>query len=290
MKAYQVESIPKYKEFKYWFSQRNPFTWDVWDLSLSTPAQLKDVVVREDIRVHAGVPVNFPVSDKQQIESDFEVFKGRPEHAVGHEIAFDNMCAETYEELIIGCILSRYFTERTSDPDVFIPSAMKALEWLRGTDFYTAPASTVYHESYSGGLLTHTFKAYNRGLGLLNIDQFNRVSVVSYATCILCHDWCKIGLYEPYQKNVKNEATNTWSKELAFKRNQTGIPLGHGVASMFLASKFFKLTPAEALAIRWHQGVWNCCEAEFNELQKANEEHPLVHLIQFADQLAIVKY
>ena len=31
-------------------------------------------------------------------------------------------------------------------------------------------------------------------------------------------------------------------------------------------------------------------DAEFNELQTCNEQFPLVHLLQFADQLALVKY
>ena len=59
---------------------------------------------------------------------------------------------------------------------------------------------------------------------------------------------------------------------------------------MFLASKCFKLSVSESLAIRWHMGFCRVADSDMNELQLANETHPLVHLLQFADQLAIVQY
>lgn len=45
-----------------------------------------------------------------------------------------------------------------------------------------------------------------------------------------------------------------------------------------------------ALAIRWHMGRWNVVDSEVNDLQTANENYPMVHMIQFADQLSIVNY
>lgn len=66
--------------------------------------------------------------------------------------------------------------------------------------------------------------------------------------------------------------------------------LGHGVSSMFLINKFFRLNIEEASAIRWHMGAYRTDDNEFNELQSSNENFMLVHLIQFADQLSLVKY
>ena len=57
-----------------------------------------------------------------------------------------------------------------------------------------------------------------------------------------------------------------------------------------IANKFFKLDLAECLAIRWHMGRWNVSESEVNEFQQANEQYPLVHMLQFADRLAITAY
>ena len=92
-------------------------------------------------------------------------------------------------------------------------------------------------------------------------------------------------------RNVKNEETGQWEKVDAFKREYSGLTFGHGVTSMFYAMRYMPdLTEEEAAAIRWHQGRWNVCDAELNEFQRCNEIYPLVHLVQFADQLAIVQY
>ena len=40
--------------------------------------------------------------------------------------------------------------------------ADKLLEFIRKSDFYTAPASTKYHCNYKGGLLEHSMNVYRR--------------------------------------------------------------------------------------------------------------------------------
>lgn len=195
-----------------------------------------------------------------------------------------NDLVDQYERLL-GEVVFRRYPDETS-----MKCLRSLLEWLRSTDFYRAPASTRYHESMVGGLLVHTLNVYNNMLGLLKAPQFANVDIYSATLVALTHDWCKIDYYEAYEKNVKNEDSGQWEKQTAFRTNQRNIPLGHGVTSMFLADKFFKLTPEEALAIRWHMDRFRVCEDEINELQKANETFPLVHLIQFADALSITSY
>jgi len=195
---------------------------------------------------------------------------------------------DAYEKLMSIVVGEKY--KGITDEDVIDGYYNKLVTWLRSTDFYKAPASTIYHESFVGGLLVHTLNVYNNMIALRSASQFKDVDIVSAALVALTHDWCKIGLYETYQKNVKNESTGQWEKVDAFRYNQTGVPLGHGVSSMFLASKFFRLSTEEALAIRWHMNRFRVCEDEISELQKANETFPLVHLIQFADALSITSY
>ena len=131
---------------------------------------------------------------------------------------------------------------------------------------------------------------YENMTDLLRTHKFDMVDIASATLCCLVHDWCKIGLYEPYLRNVKDPNTGIWNKVKAYKRSDFAHPFGHGAASMYMAQKMFKLTEEEALAIRWHQGRWNVCDAEQNEYQQSCERYPLVHLIQFADQLAITYY
>ena len=60
---------------------------------------------------------------------------------------------------------------------------------------------------------------------------------------------------------------------------------------MFLIQKMIPdLTLPEACAIRWHMSTWRVAGDEKDEIQKANEDFQLVHLIQFADQLSITNY
>lgn len=40
------------------------------------------------------------------------------------------------------------------------PGADKLLEWLKSTDFFTAPASTRFHGAYPGGLVKHSLNVY----------------------------------------------------------------------------------------------------------------------------------
>jgi hypothetical protein len=166
-----------------------------------------------------------------------------------------------------------------------------AVNWLSTTDFYEAPASTIYHESEVGGLLKHTLVTAYHAATLSSLPVFEKANPEDATFVALVHDWCKIGYYESYQKNVKNETTGQWEKQTAFKRRDLSYScLGHGVSSMYMAQKFFKLSIDECCAIRWHMSAWRVVDSEMNELQQANEAYPLVHLLQFADQLSLVKY
>lgn len=60
---------------------------------------------------------------------------------------------------------------------------------------------------------------------------------------------------------------------------------------MYMAMKMIKLSLDEACAIRHHMGAWaEQGSYNVNDLQYANEHFPLVLLLQFADQLALVNY
>lgn len=221
----------------------------------------------------------------------YKLWQTRPERAVGKPVELEgkNMeeLIEAYEELFIGAYI---LTQKTQVVAGRSMPYEKAIDWLRTTDFYTAPASTKYHEAFPGGLLIHSINVYNHVLEIAKLSNFSKVSIPHAAMAALVHDWCKIGYYESYQKNVKNEATGQWEKETAYKVNQKGLPLGHGVTSLYLAMQVMRLTPEQALAIRWHMGRWQVCDIEQNEFQKANEEYPMVYLIQFADELSCTRY
>lgn len=165
------------------------------------------------------------------------------------------------------------------------------LKWLDTTDFFNAPASTRYHDSYRGGLVNHTINVVHNLIDLWKLEKFNKVDIGSAILCACVHDWCKIGLYESYMRNVKDENTGRWNSVESYRtKEKTLINLGHGVSSAFLANRFFNLSILEFESVRWHMGHWRVSNDEVNELQSCNENNPLVHMLQFADQLSIVNY
>lgn len=48
----------------------------------------------------------------------------------------------------------------------------RCLKWLSNTDFYIAPASTVYHDSEPCGLLKHTLRVVDKMIELLSLHRF----------------------------------------------------------------------------------------------------------------------
>lgn len=229
------------------------------------------------------------------ILQDFKIFKQRPEYYLMHfeipqEVA---KFVDVYETLFAGAIFIRARNHNVGcNPDDAWPQIEKALNWLRTNDFYKAPASSRFHDAFEGGLCFHSLKVVQNIIDLMHCSKFADSSKLGDAVfCALVHDWCKINLYEQYQKNVKNDETGLWEKVAAYRYTGNAIlNLGHGVSSMFVVSKFFKLNVEEASAIRWHMGSYRVVESEFSELQTCNEQFPLVHLLQFADQLSLVNY
>lgn len=219
----------------------------------------------------------------------------------------DTMDGETkvtyYEELLAKALLVR---ANQREPEIsetnsakILPHIKHIISWMRTTDFYTAPASTKYHDSYYAGLLTHTLLAYNQLVALRSVPKFNKVVQEQWWSAvfsILVHDWCKIGRYESYLKNVKNEETGEWVQVTAYKYTEDRVGrLGHATQSLVMAmqicnTKYTSLTFEEIAAIRWHMDNWDMTTYDATDLQRCNEQIPMVRMIQFADQLAVTEY
>lgn len=200
---------------------------------------------------------------------------------------------QTYNSLISSAMNARAKAKGQLDSSVSqVTTAM--ITWLNTTDFYTAPASTKFHECFPGGLVIHTLKVYNEIIDLLKLSKFKSVNVASAVFVALTHDWCKINKYEAYQKNIKDESGN-WIQQSAYKSSETYMGLGHGPQSLmmvtqFCNSRYTKLSFEEMAAIRWHMYTYDVTSYDIGDLNRCNDDIPLVHLLQFADQLAIVNY
>lgn len=293
----QLDQMDRYNSFEFWFNRISDTYWSVNSIAKDESGHpyVSGYSYRSDLDIVYDAQdrdIDNDVADR--IKKDFIRFKTtRPEYLVGEEFCLEGLShsdyVNLYESLLVGIAFIRA-AKNGCDPDSAMPKLWPCIDWLRKSDFYEAPASTIYHESYRGGLLYHTLCVVTQIKDCRKINKFQNVPLENAVLVALIHDWCKIGLYESYTKNVKNEQTGQWEQVLAYKRTDPMIPLGHGVGSLFLARGFFKLSVEESLAIRWHMGEYNVAHNEMNELHAANEKYPLVQLLQFADRLSITKY
>lgn len=205
--------------------------------------------------------------------------------------------ANTYNRLLKNAIINRAIGRGLSEGIEEIDKLVNSIcSWLSNTDFYTAPASTRFHESCAGGLVMHSLKVYNEVLQLVQLPHFKSANIDSAVLIALTHDWCKINQYEPYMKNVKDD-DGDWHQILSYKTREedASVRLGHGPQSLIMLMQFCNnrytcLTSDEMAAIRWHMYTYDVTSYDIRDLNICNQNVPLVHLIQFADQLAIVNY
>lgn len=133
------------------------------------------------------------------------------------------------------------------------------LDYLKGSDFFTAPASTRFHMAIEGGLCRHSINVYNRLVTLVTAeygaDWQSKVSAESVAICGLLHDLCKIDMYTTEFRNVK-KADGTWDKVPYYTVDEK-LPYGHGEKSVYIINGFLRLTREEAMAINWHMGSFD---------------------------------
>ena len=143
---------------------------------------------------------------------------------------------------------------------------------MKRSDFFVAPASTVYHLNCKGGLAQHSLSVY----GVLRklCEDFNvNIPLDSIIIVGLLHDLCKVNTY------VWNERDKRYyKKKLASNK--------HGKKSIKMINQFMDLTKKEYDMIRWHMNhyTWDGnFKAEEDRLKK---ECPEVFMAYFADHIS----
>ena len=111
-------------------------------------------------------------------------------------------------------------------------------EWLTKTDFFIAPASTQYHESYPGGLYHHCKKVYTALIHINTIAK-EQYSLETLFLMAFGHDLAKIDCYKTVKKSRKID--NKWEEYETYEYKEN-YPLPHGMKSSYLLEKFISLT------------------------------------------------
>lgn len=193
------------------------------------------------------------------------------------------------------------------------PGVEQLMDYIRKSDFYTAPASTKHHLSVEGGLLQHSLNVYDCLMSRMiknptgeyqYIVAGNTVATTDHESLIimaLLHDICKTNFYTKGSKNQKTYDPDKVKKaeRWQIKHDNMGdfiwetietyevddkVPYGHGEKSVMMIEEFMKLTAVERYAIRWHMGYTD--DGNKLTLGQAIIKYPLILALHIADQEA----
>lgn len=200
------------------------------------------------------------------------------------------------------------------------PNIPGILQYLEGTDFYDAPASSHYHGNFAGGLCKHSLCVFRRLVYAVGSvyknkpcseqilkdkqvhkyelpeewksleDEVNFVetrtpySMGQLAFVALFHDLCKVGCYEVSTKNQKNAETGQWETVPYYKWNEQ-IVMGHASKSLWMLQCMTSVPLMEAQAIRYHMGFCEApgCSTVFNQVSQVFDSNELALLLHVAD-------
>ena len=155
------------------------------------------------------------------------------------------------------------------------------------SDFFTAPASTRYHNNCRGGLVNHSLNVYDCLRDFLTRESVREKYGIdptdeTVAVIALLHDLCKINFYRESTRNVKDE-NGVWQKVPYFDIDDK-LPYGHGEKSVYIITGFMRLSREEAFAIRYHMGYSD--NADARDVSAAFQMFPLAYALSCDDMEA----
>ena len=170
---------------------------------------------------------------------------------------------------------------------------------LESTDFFTAPASTKYHNCFKGGLADHSLNVYYNLKSLVrNKHLEEEIPEESIIICGLLHDISKMNLYKVISRNKKvysdtgakqdNLGRFDWVAEqsYAIKDNKEIFHYGnHEETSEYMIRCYIPLTLEESIAILHHHGGKGFDSTQQN-ISYIMSTHPLLTLLHCSDLIS----
>lgn len=150
-------------------------------------------------------------------------------------------------------------------------------------DFFNKPYNTYPDYAYSGSLCEHSLKVYNELTRLCALYYPNAYSDAEIITVALLKDIYRAELYEPYTKNVKNEETDKWEKQIAYRAKELRPMFGDiNFSSYMIARKFIDLQNDELV-----EAICYSAPSNTNiELHNIRKDYKLVTLTTLAELAA----
>lgn len=173
----------------------------------------------------------------------------------------------------------------------------KLIQKLESSDFFTAPASTKYHNAYKGGLCEHSLNVYDN---IVKINEMKNLGIDSNTLKIvsLFHDLAKMNFYEVYFQNKKRyHAGGTkkdeggyfdWETVSAYKVKESSDRFvfgSHEQTSEFMLRNYCPLTYEESIAVLHHHGGrgWDSAQDNIGEVF---QRYPIALILHMADMFS----
>ena len=167
----------------------------------------------------------------------------------------------------------------------------KLLDYLNISDFWTAPASTRFHDAEVGGLLRHSYKVAINCRKIASVMGITSPIENLFHFCILLgvtHDLCKVNFYKQDFRNVKDDNGN-WNKVPCYSVRDDHTSYGHGMTSYIRLSELIddkSLVKALELPVIYHMGIYDVSDQAIYGYNKAKEDSPWLLVLQAADSFA----
>ena len=173
------------------------------------------------------------------------------------------------------------------------PGMINVIGYLENSDYFTAPASSKFHNNCEGGLAAHGLNL--KALLTEKNERFNLgLSEASICIAAYLHDVCKVNVYKSTTKNVLvgkkpgpyGKMINDWRTQSGYEF-QENLPLGHGEKSLtILQYKGLHLEAVEMFMIRWHMGAFDLSPSQMRTFGEAQKFIPAVTAMCTADMEA----
>ncbi|MDO4740741.1 MAG: hypothetical protein Q4A66_08750 [Eubacteriales bacterium] len=164
------------------------------------------------------------------------------------------------------------FTERMSP---FISAEIT--DYLSEHGFFTAPASTIYHGSYEGGLFDHSYEVAQTLWELTKANGLMWQRAESPLIVGMFHDLCKMDAF------IEEPAQGAGARSYGY--NEETLLKGHGEKSVMRLACLMQLTEEEVACIRYHMGAFTDA-AEWKDYTRAVHVYPNVLWTHHADMIA----
>ena len=189
---------------------------------------------------------------------------------------------------------------------------------LNSSDFFFAPASTKYHNSFKGGLCAHCLNVYDNTLKLMEAKYPPNVLIQkneagedleflentcpythdSIAIVTLFHDFAKMNFYDSSVRNQKIYSATGSKKDEMGKFDWVAVPGyivkdsadrfvygNHEYTSLYMVSKFIPLSLEEEIAISHHHAGMSVDCAK-DDISVIMSKYPLALFLHLADMMA----